>query len=134
MPDKTVDIPLHDIKGLVDVPDYSLYYFIAVITVVLVVLGGVIYLGYRYLKHKNRFDIRKEHLKRFKNIDLNNTKQAAYDLTRYGLTFRDDSSRHAKHYELMVQHLEPFKYKKEVEKFDSETLRHIHNFEEMLDV
>ena len=132
---KAVDIPLHDIKGLVEVPDYSLYYFIAIVVIGLFLVAGLLYLVYRYMKHKNRFNVRKEHLQLIRNIDMNDTKQAAYDLTRYGLTFRDDSPRHQKHYELMLHALDAFKYKKNVDDaFDSETLRHIHNYEEMLDV
>ena len=131
---KAVDIPLHDIKGLVEVPDYSLYYFIAVVGVGIVLVVLVLYLLLRYLKQRKKHNIRKEHLEAIRAIDMENTKQAAYDLTRFGLTFRNDSPRHEKHYELMVHHLEPFKYKKEVGEFDSETLRHIHNYEEMLDV
>ena len=131
---KAVDIPLHDIKGLIEVPDYSIYYFTAAVIVGLLIIAGVFYLLYRYLKYKNRYNIRKEHLKAIRNIDMNDTKKAAYELTRYGLTFRDDSPRHQKHYELMLHALDAFKYKKKVDAFDSETLRHIHNYEEMLDV
>ncbi|MBA1437809.1 MAG: hypothetical protein FAF05_02280 [Epsilonproteobacteria bacterium] len=131
---QTIDIPLHDIKPLVEIQEYSLYYFIALVVLGVVVLMALGYLFYRYFQTKKRYNQRKEHKKMIEQIDLQNTKRAAYDLTYYGTTFADDSPRHRKYYDLMVEHLAPYKYKKNVEDFDDETLRHIGNYKEMLDV
>ena len=134
MPQQNPEIPLHDIKPLVEIQEYSIYYAAALLLLGLVVLVALGYLLYRYVKHKNRVNIRKVHLQALKDIDLHNTKRAAYDLTSYGATFKDDTPRHQKHYDLMVQHLAPYKYKKSVDAFDREALRHIENYKEMLDV
>ena len=131
---QNIEIPLHDIKPLVEIQDYSFYYLMGIVIVGSVVLLALGYLGYRYLKHRNRFNLRKEHYKKLQSIDLSHTKQAAYELTKYGLTFRDDSERHAKTYEDMVEKLARYKYRKDVEHFDSEVLRVIELYRGMIDV
>jgi hypothetical protein len=125
---------LHDIKPIVEIEEYSIYYASALLLLILIAVIAVGYLLYRYIKHRNRVDIRKVHKQKIEDIDLHNTKQAAYDLTYYGATFKDDTPRHHKHYDLMIHHLEPYKYKKVVDDFDSETLRHIENYKEIMDV
>ena len=129
-----INIPIHDIKPLVEIHEYSFYYLVGVVVFVAFIVVGVLYLLYRYLKHKNRFNIRKEHFKLFKNVDTNNPKQAAYELTKYGLTFKDDDERHTKAYNNMVERLQKYKYKKDVEMFDKETKHYIELYEAMLDV
>ena len=131
---QTQEIPLHDIKPLLAIQDYSLYYFIAIVTVVALILLGSGYLLYRYLKTKNRFNLRKEHLRLLNNIDLTQTKKAAYELTEYGATFEHDSPRHEKTYHDLLEHLQKYKYKKSVDDFDSETLRIIELYRGMIDV
>jgi hypothetical protein len=129
-----ISIPIHDIKPLVEIQEYSFYYFIALVVIASIILGDILYLLYRYLKHKNRFNLRKEHYRLFKNVDRSHPKQAAYALTKYGLTFRDDDARHAKAYDAMVEKLQKYKYKKDVEMFDKQTQHYIELYEAMLDV
>lgn len=130
----TYDIPLHDIKPLIEVQEYSFYYFAAIVGVACIILLGVLYLLYRYFKERNKYNKRKDHLRIFNTLDYENTKQAAYDLTHFGATFKDDTPRHHKHYDLMVEKLQNYKYKKSVEAFDADTLRQIKIYQEMLDV
>lgn len=131
---RTNEIPLHDIKPLLEIEDYSFYYFIGIVTVVTLIVLGVVYLLYKHFRTKNRFNIRKEHLQLLKNIDLKETKKAAYQLTEYGATFQNDSERHQKTYHDMLDRLEKYKYKKNVDDFDSETLRIIELYRGMIDV
>ena len=131
---QTNEIPLHDIKPLLEIEDYSFYYFIGIVTVVTLIVLGVAYLLYKHFRTKNRFNIRKEHLQLLKNIDLKETKKAAYQLTEYGATFQNDSERHQKTYHDMLDRLEKYKYKKNVDDFDSETLRVIELYRGMIDV
>ena len=128
------EIPLHDIKPLLEVQDYSFYYFLAVMAVVVTIVLGILYLLYRYFRTKKRFDIRKEHNEILHKINLKETKKAAYELTEYGATFKDDSPRHLKTYNDMVEKLEKYKYKKSVDDFDRETLRVIELYRGMIDV
>jgi len=128
------EIPLHDIKPLLEIEEYSFYYFLGIVTVVTLIALGAAYLLYRHFREKNRFNLRKEHYKILNNIDLRETKKAAYELTEYGATFADESERHTKTYEEMLEHLQKYKYKKSVDDFDSETLRVIELYRGMIDV
>jgi signal transduction histidine kinase len=128
------EIPLHDIKPLLEIQDYSFYYFLAVVTVVALIIVGILYLLYRHFYNKKRFNIRKEHYKILQGINLQETKKAAYELTEYGATFANDSERHQKTYNDMLEKLQKYKYKKSVDDFDSETLRIIELYRGMIDV
>lgn len=129
-----IDIPLHDIKPLVEVHEYSLYYFIALSTLVTLLLAGAVYLLYRWYKHRKRINIRAEHLKALHTIDMDDTKQAAYAITRYGATFKDDGQRQREMYANVLERLTPYKYKKQVESFDEETRSYIDLYLGMIDV
>jgi len=131
---QTNTIPLHDIKPLLEIEDYSFYYFLALVTIVSVIVLGLLYILYRHFKNKKKFNLRKEHYKLLESIDLKETKRAAYDLTEYGATFKDDTPRHLKTYNDMVDKLEKYKYKKSVDDFDRETLRIIELYRGMIDV
>jgi len=132
--DKTYDIPLHDIKPLVDIQEYSMEYLIGLGVVGVILLLGAIYLLFVWLRYKNRFNIRKEHYKLFNAITYEESKNAAYKLTLYGLTFKDDSPRHQRAFHDLVERLNSYKYKKSVDSFDSETLHSIDIYKSMLDV
>jgi len=130
----TNEIVLHDIKPLIEIQEYSFYYFVAIIAVGVIILLGALYILYRYMKNRNKFNIRKEHFKYLNAISLSNPKQDAYDITLYGATFAHDSERNAKAYEALVEHLEAYKYKKDVSDFDTETQHSFERYIGMLDV
>jgi hypothetical protein len=65
---------------------------------------------------------------------LSDAKRAAYDITFYGSSFKDDSQRHHEMYENLVSRLQKYKYKKEVEPIDEETLGYIELYRGMCDV
>ena len=131
---KSFDIPLHDIKPIVDIEEYSLYYFLATGLISIIIFFGIIYLVYKWIKARNAYNQRKEHLKIIKSLNLNDTKHAAYTITIFGATFKDDSPRHSEMYENLLQRLEDYKYKKDVDKFDSEVKGYIKVYKGMLDV
>ena len=131
---KNIEIPIHDIKPLVEIQDYSFYYFLALCIVGVLILLGVLYLVYHFYKHKHKFNIRKEHFKLLKKVNFKDAKKAAYDITYYGHTFKDDSPRHTKAYEDLLHRLEKYKYKKVVDKLDSETIHFIELYRGMIDV
>ena len=131
---QSIDIPLHDIKPLLEIQEYSFYYLLALIGVAVIVLVGVAFLLYKYVKHRNRFNIRKEHLKLIQEIDLSDAKKAAYNITTYGYTFRNDGERQKNAYDSLVELLEAYKYKKDVDAFDLETKHSFERYVGMLDV
>ncbi len=127
------DIPLHDIKANIPIEEYSLYYLIGLnVALVLLIMAGL-YLLLRWFKNKKRYSKRKADAKLLKNLDLTNTKEAAYALTLYGATFKDDTPRHTKSYEELFDALESYKYKKEVAAFSEETLHFIELYRGMID-
>jgi N-acetyl-anhydromuramyl-L-alanine amidase AmpD len=127
-------LKLHDIKPLVVIDDYSLYYFLAVSFIALVIISGAAYLIWKWLKSRKKENIRKKHLKILKNVSFKDAKKAAYMLTKYGATFKDDDTRHKEMYANMLEKLAQYKYKKDVGKFDQETISVIHLYQEMCDV
>lgn len=131
---KSFDIPLHDIKPIVDIKEYSLYYFSALVFVGVILASALAYLIYKWIKARNAFNIRTEHFKIINSLDLSDTKNAAYTITSLGLTFRDDSERHSEMYDNIAQRLEAYKYKKEVDEFDSEVIGYIEVYKGMIDV
>jgi len=128
------DIPLHDIKPILEVQEYSLYYFVAVNILVVLLLLAFGYILYKHFKTKQRLNLRAEHYNLLKTLDLSDTKNAAYSITLYGLTFRDDSPRHAEMYQNIVTRLQEYKYKKNVAAFESEVLGYIDVYKGMVDV
>ena len=134
MQNKIPEIPLHDIKPLVEIQEYSFYYLLALIVVALVVLGAIIYMIIRYLNAKNAFNIRKEHAKILHDINFKDAKQSAYDITFYGATFKDDSPRHREMFANITQRLETYKYKKNVDAIDDEVKAYVDLYREMIDV
>jgi len=134
MQEKSYDIPLHDIKPIVDVEEYSFYYLLGSVGVAILVTCGVLYLLYIWYKKRNAFNIRVHNAKLLNELDLSDTKNAAYAISSYGLTFKDDSPRHTEMFKNISERLESYKYKKNVDAFDNETLGYIELYKGMVDV
>ncbi len=105
---------IKDIKPLVEIPDLSLYAVVFFALLIVISLAVVIYnIIYKFLHDKKR-RIRKAVLKKLKEVDFNNPKKAAYEITKYGrYLIHDDKSR--KVFEEILPLLERYKYKKEVD-------------------
>lgn len=126
------DIPLHDIKPLVEVPDNSLIYLGIVVSVfVLITILAGIWL-YRHFTKAKTEDLRKSYLHKIHNVDTNNAKQAAYEISAYG-RFLAESERAKDMLDNLDNRLSKYKYKKEVEALDEETLGYYKLFLEVLD-
>ena len=132
--EEVLDIPLHDIKPLLEIQEYSFEFLVALGIFGFVLLLGLSYLVYIYFKNKNKFNIRAEHLKLLNAISLGDTKTAAYGITHYGMTFKNDSEHHRQKYEALVQTLENYKYKKNVENFDEDVKHQFERYLGMIDV
>ena len=122
------------IKPILDIHEYSLYYFLGLSFLALLLASGLIYLIFKWVKAKKAFNIRREHLKIIKSLNLSDTKHTAYTMTLLGFTFKDDSPKHSEMYATLIQRLEEYKYKKEVDTFDSEVLDSIKVYKGMLNV
>ncbi|WP_298753840.1 hypothetical protein [uncultured Arcobacter sp.] len=125
------ELKINGIKALETIPDISFYLFILLIGVSLILIFSFIYLLYKYFKSKN--NPRKRYYKRLENLDLNNTKNAAYEITKYVKKLAK-SHREIKLAEELISELEEYKYKKDVKKFDNTIYQKYELFMENVDV
>ncbi len=112
------DLKIHDIKGLVEIPDFSIYLYMLLWILASLLFFAFIYLVYKLIKNRKK-NYRKEYYKNLKEIDFSNTKQSAYKITRYSRLLAQ-SPREKKLMEELLEALEKYKYKKNVEQFDDE--------------
>lgn len=118
---KSADIPVNDIMPLVDVPDYSLYFFIALVVVgFAVAVGAVIF----FLKKwgNRRISERKKLYERLASVDFSDPKRAAYTISEIGYRFAHDNERTESVYHNLFGRLEPYKYAPTVKPIDEETI------------
>ena len=131
---QSFDIPLHDIKPLIEVEEYSQYYLLGLVGLSLLLFGGITYLLYKWYKKSKIVSTRVKHKKLIDSINTDDTKNAAYAMSSYGITFKYDSLKHEEIYNKLSQKLLEYKYKKSVEKFDKETLLIIDEYKGMISV
>ncbi|SFV74709.1 hypothetical protein MNB_SM-3-1424 [hydrothermal vent metagenome] len=125
---------IHDIKPLLEIKDYSFYYLLVIVIVFSFLFGSGVYLFIKWLKKEKKRNIKEEHLEILNHLDLEDTKKTAYAISKYGATFKDDSNRHLEMYNNLIARLQRYKYKKDVESFDEETLGYIEVYRGMCDV
>ncbi len=115
---------LRDIKGLVEVSDYSLYYFIALIVLAILIILVIIYLFTRP-KRRKKPTSKKIALENLKNIDYANSKDIAYNFTLNIPYFIDED--YKSHITNILEKLEKYKYKKDTLDMDEELSKEIKN-------
>jgi len=127
------DIPLHDIKPLVEVPDNSLMLLTAITAaaLTLILVPFTVWLWKKYKKNK-KLNMRKIYLQKIRAVDTDNAKQAAYEISEYG-RYLVESDKEIALLESLDKRLSQYKYKKEVGRIDDDTLGHYHVFLEVLD-
>ena len=113
---------LKDIKPLVEIPDISRYLYWGVLLLALVSLVAVGYFLYSKFRKIRKIDQQKAYLEILNSIDWSSPKKAAYKATHYGRLLAEDERRKAIYAQLLPL-LERYKYKKEVDKADEETMR-----------
>lgn len=126
------EIKIHDIKQLVEIPDISFYIFIALIILIVAFIGLISFLIYKYFNNKKR-NLRKEYYKILKDISFDDTKQTAYTISKYTRLLAT-SDLEIKLCKELIEELEKYKYKKNVEKFDGNVKVRFGIFMDSLDV
>jgi len=130
---QSIDIPLHDIMPLVEVPDTSIYWFSALIVVGLLLFTSVV----MWILKRNinkKINERKIHYEALQAIDLKDPKQSAYTISKEGYFFAHDNERTLNTYHNLFTRLERYKYAPIVDDIDEETLGYYHLYLEMIDV
>ncbi len=126
------ELKINDIKDLVIIPDYSYFIYIFLLLVASLIIIIIIFLVVKKLFNRKK-TIYKLAYENLRNIDLENSKTAAYLITKYSKNVLKDEKSKKLYYELL-ENLEKYKYKKEVSKFDEKTLEQFRNFMDSLDV
>jgi hypothetical protein len=123
---------LHDIKELEKIPDNSIFIFSILIFAGIILILTIIFLFIKYFKNRKVSD-RKTYFNILKNIDFEDSKKAAYIITKYSRLIANND-REKKLANELIEELEFFKYKKNVKKIDKLTKAKYSTFMEILDV
>ncbi|KIM10058.1 MAG: hypothetical protein KU38_08200 [Sulfurovum sp. FS08-3] len=123
---------LRDIKPLVDIPDSSIYIYWALIGVGVVL--GLLLLSFvlRKLLSLRKENKRKIYIQKLHAIDFKEAKQSAYEATHYGRLVAQ-SDREKEIYSQLLPYLERYKYRKIVEKVDSDTQKQFRLFLQVIE-
>ncbi|WP_300368559.1 hypothetical protein [Hydrogenimonas sp.] len=124
------ELPIRDIKPLLPIPDISIYLFLGLLVVGLLVAGTITFFAWRWWQSHRAIDPRIRWLEQLDRIDYGNAKKAAYIMTKYGRLLAEDKRRE-EILEQLIPRLERYKYKKEVPLLDEETKRFMKLFIEM---
>lgn len=126
------EIKIHDIKGLVDIPDISLYIYMFLWILASAAIFLTVFLLYKFFQNRNK-NQRKQYYQILKELDLNNTKESAYTITKYSQLLAQ-TQREKKLLNELIEELEKYKYKKKVEPFKDETKIIFGRFMDNIDV
>jgi len=115
---------LKDIKPPVEVPDSSIWLFLALIIVFLVGLLALFY-WFKYkrgFKRRKRFDLKLKAKEKLKEIDFTDSKMAVYTFDEYLPVLIGDDQEMLQEFENLQKDLEKYKYKKDVPKLDKKDI------------
>ena len=116
---------LKDIKGIIEVPDYSLWILLSIIVCVIFSLVLAIYFFKNRRKKRKKPTLKQIAMKNLKEIDFDDTKSAVYSFCENFQHFIYEKNKEA--FENLQKELEIFKYKKEIEKLSDEQKNRIKN-------
>lgn len=127
------ELKLHDIKGLVEIPDDSIYYFYGLLTLLIIALVIASVLLFKYLRRDKELNLQEHYKAQLKSLDFNTPKESAYLLTHYA-ELLEKSPEQNESFEKLFPLLEAYKYKKEVPQFDDLTRAKIQDFLDAMNV
>lgn len=111
---------LNDIKELEKIPDNSIFIFSFLIFLAILILTTLIFFLIKFFKDRKKSP-RKIYFEILKNIDFSDSKKSAYVITKYSRLITTNE-REKKLANELIEELEKYKYKKNVEKID-ETIK-----------
>ena len=126
-------LKLHDIKDIVEIPDNSIFIFIALVILVLTLLILLTVFLIRFIKNKKP-NARKEYFKILDELTFENSKKDDYTITKY-VRLLATTSREKKLANELIEDLEKYKYKKEVsEEINTNIKAKLSTFLDVIDV
>ena len=126
------EIKIHDIKSLVEIPDISLYIYMLLWILAIAFIFILIFLLYKFFNNRNKNE-RKKYYKTLKDLDLKNSKQSAYTISKY-VRLLAQNEREKRLASELIEELEKYKYKKEVLQLDDEVKIIFARFMDIIDV
>ncbi len=123
---------LRDIKPLIEIPDSSFYIYWGLISFAVLLGLGILFFVAKKLWENRKKNLAKAYLAALKSIDWSNSKKAAYEATHYARLLATDERRKELFSQLEPM-LEKYKYKKEVDQVDQDTLNQYKLFVQVAD-
>lgn len=123
---------INDIKDLVEIPDFSIFIFIFLCILAVLIFSSLVFLIYKKIKNK-KVNHRKKYYEILKEIDLSNAKEASYKISKY-LRLLEQSEREKNLIADLILELEEYKYKKEVKAINKEIVVKFEIIMDTLDV
>ena len=117
---------LRDIKGLVEVPDYSFYYLLGLIGVLLIIMLIIGTIIYKKLTQKAPMTQQKMAMELLKKFEVTDAKRSAYEFSHLAQYAVNDDQR--QQLESLLKELEVYKFKKEVPELDSQLKERLQTF------
>jgi hypothetical protein len=132
MNENNISAQLRDIKPLLEIPDSSYYIYWGLIIFITFLLISILFFVIKKFWDNRKVNLAKGYLAHLKSIDWKDTKKAAYEATHYARLLATDEKKK----ELFAQlepMLEQYKYKKEVETVDEDTLNRFNLYVQVAD-
>lgn len=117
---------LKEIQPIVAVHDMSLYYLIALMTLILIAVSYSVYKYFTRIKKSKKPTAKQVAFDKLKHLDYTNTKEVVYTFSVDGFLFVNEKNK--EQFERVEKELEEFKYKKDVEKLPQGIIESIENF------
>ena len=118
--ENNITAQLRDIKPLLEIPDSSYYIYWGLIILGVLLAAGVLFFVLKKVWENRKVNLAKGYLEALKKIDWEDTKKSAYEATHYARLLATDD-RKKELFSQLEPMLEKYKYKKEVDKVDSDT-------------
>jgi hypothetical protein len=128
----TINEQLRDIKPLLEIPDSSYYIYWSLIDFAILLVAAVVFFVGKKLWDNRKINLAKGYLEAMKKIDWKETKKSAYEATHYARLLATDERR-KELFSQLEPLLEQYKYKKEVESVDQDTLNKFNLYVQVAD-
>ena len=127
------ELKLHDIKGLVEIPDDSIYYFYSLLGLILISIIIVSIFIYKFVKREKQENLQKLYLAQLNELKIEDSKESAYQITHLGHAL-DKNTLQEEAFLILVNALAPYKYQKNVPQFEADIKEEIQNFKDAMNV
>ena len=130
--DNNLSSQLKDIKPLLEIPDNSFYIYWGEIIVAILLGLLIFYFIGKKMWESRKINLAKGYVEKLRSIDWHDTKKSAYDATYYARLLATDERRKELFFQLEPL-LEQYKYKKQVEDVDQDTLNRFNLYVQVAD-